>query len=166
MRRLRRVSEPPKTAPCSGKHLDGALELFDWIDNTEADHLRAGDIMDMTKGQKLDVTFFDRNVADNVFPFRGWRPKKCQRYPADVFLKNAMRGVFTSDGKGGLTGTIRWFSEQLPGVQPFKFEVLNTKDRMWHPDNKVKSRHCSVGWRGPAIRTSLLKSLPDMVDRT
>ena len=153
-------SRGPRTAPSQ------ALELFDWIDRTHGAHLRAQDVMRLRKGQTLRLTFLDRNVADLVLSARTGRPVPGKRYTAKRFLRNAQQGVFTSDGTGGLTGTMHWTNHWPPGSSmPFTFEVLDARRALWHPRNTALSGHTRVGWRGPAVLTSSLVALPDMVDK-
>lgn len=148
--RVRRVPQP--------------LELNDWIDKTHSAHLRAQDVMRLRKGQTLRLTFLDRNVADLVLSARTGRPVPGKRYTAKRFLRQAQQGVFTADGTGGLTGTMHWTNHWPPGsLQPFTFEPLDARRGLWHPGNSVRTKQSRVGWRGPAVLTSKLGELPDMV---
>lgn len=154
--RVRRVGRVPKVLQ--------PLELYDWIDKTHNAHLRAQDVMRLRKGQTLRLTFLDRNVADLVLSARTGRPVPNKRYTAKQFLRHAQQGVFTADGTGGLTGTMHWTNHWPPGsLQPFTFEPLDARRGLWHPDNSVQTRQSRVGWRGPAVLTSKLGGLPDMV---
>ena len=172
-RTVYRLRVPPATpskvrgAAGGDPRLAGALDLQDWIDKTKAVHLRAGDVMRLRKGQTLRLTFLDRNVGDVVLSpaLAAGRPAPNRRYSAKRFLRNAEQGVFTSDGTGGLTGTIRWRHGTKSQERPFAFEPFDAKRGLWHPGNKVASAHTRVGWRGPAILTALLPTLPDMTNR-
>lgn len=144
---------------------------------TELYGLKVKDILNLEKGDKIDVVLFDRNVGD----YMDGVVKKGQKYNP---LRGVSKGKYTHDKN--LQGTLQFYQGEL--LNNFEWE-LNVgslgRKYFWGPYNnclttcnKECEQKCNpvtseqlkdinkeilVGWRGPAILKSNINKLPKKV---
>lgn len=143
-----------------------------YIDMTEPYHLRISDIRKLKKGDKIEITTFDRNVWDVALD--GIEENKA--YEAADFFARGYKAVYTHNR--GLSGKIR-FADIDDSDRPFEWDLEYVRGR-WYPLHKgriegdeywtipdVYKKSWSeyptdtrVGWRGPCVLTKSLKVMP------
>jgi hypothetical protein len=145
----------------------GKLDLSEWIQKVRDHWLTIADVKQLKPGSKLKVVILDRNIYDYLDGF----PTNKMLPPTTLHQST---GTYTHGH--GMQGTL------LPDHGPFEFHVEYEKGR-WYPlrngylpakDDQLghallgKKTHwtkmpptTAVGFRGPMVRVSDLKSLPD-----
>ena len=152
-----------------------AIEWHQWIKDTKKSHLTIAQVLKMKKGQKMKMLMLDRNIGDYVDS----QPINKPMAPL-TFFKGCW-AVYTHSHD--MCGTLKfeWEGNQTPPT-PFYFHI-NYSGENWYPlskDSALPARDpqgvgrlfgfkksytqfaptTRVGYRGPMIPWTTLKSLP------
>ena len=155
------------------------LEVNKWINKMRKHYFRINDVLKMKKGDKIKLLLLDRNVTD-ITNSEDTNKELVSYKPEHFYRKNLVIYTHNTELKGVIT-FLCWDIKQ----KEFQFEIEYLKNN-WYPlneDGKLPKKDpqnlvdfkdkagkhysefyktTSVGFRGPMIKYSILKELPNV----
>lgn len=148
--------------------------MYDWIESIKKFWLTIEDIESMKKGDSLEVVLFDRNIGDVMEkhkPFKILNPVNA--FDRSMYVHDHdMKGVMTMFHKKERPVPLKHFEFELEYAKgnwyPLTDNYLPAKDsqmggivagKKTHWKDMPKGTH--VGFRGPMVRSSDLKKMPE-----
>jgi hypothetical protein len=156
------------------KKLKGKLDLWEWKQSVRKYWLTIADLQKMRHGERVEVVCLDRNVGDHLShlkSFKMLRASKCFSAAMYTHDKDAEGTLVLDHAKGDPIelkpfdfhveyAKDRWYplyKGYLPAKDPQLGGVLLGKRTYW----KDMPPNTAVGYRGPMVRVSDLKKMPD-----
>lgn len=158
------------------RRLKKGLEFTKWKERSRAYWLTIKDIENMKNGEKMHVLMLDRNALDS----HDNTIRVNKLYKPSTFFKNN-KEIYTHSHK--LYGNITYHKDSITFNKKNGFHVEYTKNN-WYPlmndhlpskdpqkivqllGKRVNWKHMKksthIGWRGPLIKWSDLKKLPNV----